>query len=107
MVGMGEINGHSVHITHHAVQRMLEMELEASEFKDILVNPDEISDSHCKKGHLNYRKGDYSVGVCIEKGVINVITIVYATRAAWLRASLAGKLPEGREYREDINLPRF
>lgn len=108
MRNFGEIEGIKVAITDHALTRLCEMELSAEQIKHILFEPEETKDSPKYPGALCYRVGDHVLAATrTDDGVLVIVTALYATSKAWLRASLEGKLGEGREWRPDNGLPRF
>lgn len=107
MQHFGKIGDVEVAITQHALTRLCEMELSADEIKKILLEPDETYTSEKYPNSPCYRRGDYSLGTVMEDGVLVVTTALYATRKAWLKASLEGKLPEDREYKLHTKIPTW
>lgn len=107
MRNIGELNGVSIIITDHALKRMIEMEMTAETIRDILTSPEETYQSTKYPDNTCYRSGDFTLTVEKKKGRLVVKTALYGTRKAWLQASLDGKLPEDRPYRDNEQLPRW
>lgn len=107
MRNIGKLNGVTVHISDHALTRMVEMEMTADQIKAILSEPERTSQSAKYPGTTCYTCGDHTLSVKESDGALIVMTALYATRKAWLKASLDGKLPEDRPYRDNENLPRW
>ncbi len=107
MMHFGELDGVPVKISEHAIQRLVEMQLDPEDIKALLLDPDEVFESRKYPGTFCHRKGEHSLGMHKEGDVLVVHTALYATKVAWLKASRDGKLPEDRTLRLDTNIPRF
>lgn len=95
----GEINGVPVAFSNHALTRMVEMELTANQVKKLLLEPEQVYESRKYPDDICHRYGEHSMAICLdrESGRYVVRTVLYATKAAWLKAERDGMLGEGRE----------
>lgn len=110
MQNCGEIEGVPVAFTHHALQRLVEMELTPNEIKKLILEPEEIFTSRKYPEDICHRRGEYTMAFCREvaQGKYIVKTVLYGSKAAWLKAQRDGKLGEGREVvRLDSGIPNF
>lgn len=105
----GEIEGVPIAFTNHALSRMVDMEMTAHEIKKLILEPEEIFESRKYPGEVNHRRGEFAMAFCRdeESGRYVVKTVLYSTKAAWLKAERDGHL-EGRgdgRARLDQRLP--
>lgn len=70
--------------TRHALDRLLDMQVEPVEIAKCLSEPDETAPSAKHKGAVNHRRGNLCLGVRLENGVKKVITALWASHEAWL-----------------------
>lgn len=108
MKNVGEINGVEIAFTNHALTRMVEMELTVHEIKRLIFEPEEIFTSRKYPGEVSHRWKDFAMAFCRdeENNRFVVKTVLYATKAAWLKAERDGFLEErGGKARLNQNIP--
>lgn len=103
---IGDINGQPVEFTLHALQRLVEMKLDAETVRLILAEPDSIRESVKYEGGSTYMRGDHALAVRMEGPVMRVTTALYATVEALWAAERDGLLGTGRRV-EDCIVPRY
>ena len=80
-----DIDPDSVHFTRHALNRLLDMQVEPAGITKCLTQPDETAPSSKYKGAVNYRRGSLCLGVRVEAGTARVITALWSSHEAWLK----------------------
>lgn len=93
-------------MSHHALSRAVEMELEGDEIRNAFLDPDAIVRSKTHPG-WNYRRGRITLGVSEDRAWVT--TVVWSTQQDWEAYYARGGDLTGRERRTrtDMNhLPR-
>lgn len=103
----GEIGGVPVEFTRHALQRMLEMEITPDQIRKLILEPEDVYDSIKYPDSTYHRRGDHSVAFRLDetKGRYVICTVLFSTKAAWLKADRDGMLGPDRPLRLDQNIP--
>lgn len=92
-------DGREYAFTDHALQRLVEMQITGPQIVGCLTEPDTIATSKAHPGQENYRRGDLTLGVAKEDGVMVVVTALFSNDGAWARAFAKGRGGSGREFR--------
>lgn len=91
------------HFTKHALQRALEMALEADELREAYENPDSVRWS-VKYENWTYTKGRVTLAVAHDdNGSAAILTILWATPELWAQdaqlPAAPGRNPRAHQYR--------
>lgn len=106
----GEIEGVPVAFTNHALKRMVEMEVPPQEVKKLILNPEAVYTTRAYPDSVCHSYGEHTMVFRLDEETKRyvVITVLYATKAAWMKARRDGKLGDGRENeRINVFLPDF
>lgn len=100
------IDGLDVSISHHALERLVQMHVPSWEVHLCLTEPDEVVPSKKYPGTSQYVRRDLTLSVDARKGHMHIITALYSNTAAWKKASTDGRMGESRDFRPGATIPR-
>lgn len=100
------IDGQKVRLTWHALNRIIEMDIDAAAVRQAVAHPDEIHPSNKYPGRSNYHYADFALGVehDAETDTLIVLTAVWSTQDAWT-ADLKDRPTGDRTLRKHFSGP--
>lgn len=99
---LGELN---VSISHHALARMVEMDVLPHQVELTLTAPDQVYASVKYPGDVCYRRDWLALATRRDGDTLIVKTALYARLKDWKAAAEADGLGDGRDLRTDTGIP--
>lgn len=81
--GFVDIDGTRWRLTAHAVDRLLEMDIDGALVRECLARPEETYPSVKHPGTTYYRHGDITLACAFDRECPAVLTALWSTNALW------------------------